>query len=237
MKIKTVFMLLLLPFIMLSKGSNLSAQTENMGQIFSIWSMGAMGLSKNQQLSNEIKRFGDYEIADLVYVSTAEIRHGQWKRFGWSQYFTIATSTTQKGDFYSQYDRYGTGLRIRYEMVQSKPIVLYTFADAGYGYVRHRFSDYSLDNNVFTTDNIFNFSVKGTGVNPTVSLFNHALEINAGIGCDFRLINDFGISLKATLLSTPSFPAYKYFDGHRITNLKRYHNAGVMFTVGIGRWT
>jgi len=237
MKIKSVFMLLLLTSLIMTNGNRLSAQSEDHGQITTIFSIGPMVLSTHQQLADEVKRFGDYEIANLVYTSSGEIRHWKRNRFGMSQYFTVGTSTIQKGNYYSHYDRWGIGIRIRWEMLQSKPMVLYTFADVGGGYIRHRFSDYSLDPNVFTTDNIFNFSVKGTGFNPTVSLFHYALEINAGIGWDFRLFDNYGISLKAAVLSTPSFPAYKYFDGHRVTNLKRHHNAGALFTIGIGRWS
>jgi hypothetical protein len=81
---------------------------------------------------------------------------------------------------------------------------------------------------------LFSFGVKGNGIKPTVWINQYALGLNAGIGYDLFVGRRTPLTVKAALISTPTFPAYKTHDYHRITNLKRFHNLGAQITIGIG---
>lgn len=195
---------------------------------------GSSILSKNQQLSDEITRFGAYQLPTLATAMGIEMNWFIKKRFGLGYYFQYQLFEAEELAYQSKSDHYEVGFRfIRYLKAWERS-QLYLFGDLGLVHKRYGFTDTSLPYNVFTTDSLFGFGVKGYGEKPTVVITQNALALNAGLGFDMFLGSRTPMTLKASMITTPTFPAYKAHDNQRITNLKRYHNLGGVITIGIG---
>jgi len=207
-------------------------ETSSGGGTYFNWGMAL--LSTNSQLADDIARFGEYVLPSTAIAYGWEVQWFKKNKFGMGSYYNFLANEIEQLTYQSTYTHWAAGLRFFRYLKEWERSQLYAFGDLGFVFNRYSFTDNSQPDNVFITDSLFSFGVKGNGVKPTVWINQFALGLNAGIGYDLLVGRRTPLTVKAALISTPTFPAYKTHDYIRITNLKRYHNLGGMITLGIG---
>jgi hypothetical protein len=195
---------------------------------------GVSALTVNHDLYDELRLHGKYTVPLATFVYEYEIQNRISKRFSLSTNFIFMNQECFKDGFESFYDRYSIGILGRYDFLRGENGSVFGTVELAYASMTHQFVNTNLDSNIFTTQSLFNFEVKGIGTHPTVELRQETFGINAGIGFEFHATPSLLVSGKGQVISTPFFPAYRYLDGNRITNLKRFHNTAAVFTFGIG---
>ncbi len=191
-------------------------------------------LSNNKQLSKDVTRFGEYALPSLAMAYCWEVQSLKRNKIGLGSYYTILLNDIEHNEYQSSFYQYAAGLRFSWYMKTWERSCLYTWCDLGVLFHRYTFTDNGQPDNVFITDSLFNYNITGMGRKPSVWIHQYAMGLNAGLGYDLFLRSNSPMSIKASLISTPSFPAYRTHDHIRITNLKRFHNLGAQITIGIG---